>query len=252
MFTKNLNNAFSLAEVLITLGIIAIVAALSIPQILSNVDNQQNVTVLRKVYSDLSTHIFSFNSEYNCNSNFKSCAPEAMDFVHQFANFLIEKQNFEQIKNYMPDNFYIKHYDFYGNQSVSMAWQGGYLLRPKSGAYIISVGQNGPNNLGKAYFNGLPYQSPATNIRSEIVIFTNPSKYYKETARIGKDIFFIFVAENGKLLPGGSKFCYGNGHNCLDYTMYNACNLKAEGEYMANGYGCFQKIIDDGWKIKYR
>src|SRR5574344_1670122 len=43
--------AFTLAEVLIVLGIIGIVAALTIPTLMANVQKQQYVTALKKFYS---------------------------------------------------------------------------------------------------------------------------------------------------------------------------------------------------------
>jgi len=48
------NNAFTLAEVLITLGIIGVVAALVMPSIINNVRDRELVTGLKKAYSVLS------------------------------------------------------------------------------------------------------------------------------------------------------------------------------------------------------
>ncbi|MDR1327933.1 MAG: type II secretion system GspH family protein, partial [Heliobacteriaceae bacterium] len=46
-------NAFTLAEVLITLGIIGIVAALTMPGLIANHKEKETVTKLRKVYSSI-------------------------------------------------------------------------------------------------------------------------------------------------------------------------------------------------------
>lgn len=48
------NSAFTLAEVLITLGIIGIIAAITIPTLLQNSQDQQAVSSLKKTYSTLS------------------------------------------------------------------------------------------------------------------------------------------------------------------------------------------------------
>ena len=45
--------AFTLAEVLITLGIIGIVAAMTIPTLISNYQEKQTVSKLQKVYATL-------------------------------------------------------------------------------------------------------------------------------------------------------------------------------------------------------
>lgn len=46
--------AFTLAEVLITLGIIGVVAAMTLPSLITNYQEKQRVSQLKKVYSALS------------------------------------------------------------------------------------------------------------------------------------------------------------------------------------------------------
>ena len=48
------HTAFTLAEVLITLGIIGVVAALTLPSVIANYQTQQRITQLKKVYNTLS------------------------------------------------------------------------------------------------------------------------------------------------------------------------------------------------------
>lgn len=46
--------AFTLAEVLITLAIIGVIAALTLPGLINNIQNQENINSLKKAYADLS------------------------------------------------------------------------------------------------------------------------------------------------------------------------------------------------------
>lgn len=46
-------NGFTLAEVLITLGIIGVVAAISIPALMKNTEDKENKTAWKKIYSEL-------------------------------------------------------------------------------------------------------------------------------------------------------------------------------------------------------
>ena len=55
---------FTLAEVLVTLGIIGVVAALTIPQLISNHRKQEVVTKLEKVYSVMNQAIRTSEAEY--------------------------------------------------------------------------------------------------------------------------------------------------------------------------------------------
>lgn len=53
-FLNYKNKAFTLAEVLITLAIIGIVAAITIPALINNIQNNENITALKSFYSDIS------------------------------------------------------------------------------------------------------------------------------------------------------------------------------------------------------
>ena len=70
---KKVNAAFTLAEVLITLGIIGVVAAMTIPTLISNYQKKVLKTQFTKVYATLSQAVLLAKSETN--GNFKSyCA----------------------------------------------------------------------------------------------------------------------------------------------------------------------------------
>ena len=57
MMKYTFSKGFTLAEVLITLGIIGIVAALTVPTLVANYQKKQTVTQLRKVYADLNNAV---------------------------------------------------------------------------------------------------------------------------------------------------------------------------------------------------
>ena len=58
--SKNRNNGFTLAEVLITLGIIGVVAALTIPTLVANYQKKVTVTKVKKVYVTLNNALAPF------------------------------------------------------------------------------------------------------------------------------------------------------------------------------------------------
>lgn len=65
MFKK----AFTLAEILITLGIIGVVAAMTMPVLIENYKKKQTVTQLKKIYSALQQSIQLSQNNYGdiCN-----------------------------------------------------------------------------------------------------------------------------------------------------------------------------------------
>lgn len=50
----NMKKSFTLAEVLITLGIIGVVAAMTLPSLIGNYKKRETVTILKKAYSEIS------------------------------------------------------------------------------------------------------------------------------------------------------------------------------------------------------
>lgn len=61
---KDKKSAFTLAEVLITLGIIGVVAAMTLPSLIGNYQKTQTVNQLKKIYSELNQAIRMAESEY--------------------------------------------------------------------------------------------------------------------------------------------------------------------------------------------
>lgn len=67
----NHKTAFTLAEVLITLAIIGVVAAITIPSLNNNINKQDTVTKVKKAYSTLSQATQEINAE--CGGNLTNC-----------------------------------------------------------------------------------------------------------------------------------------------------------------------------------
>ena len=57
-------NAFTLAEVLITLGIIGVVAAMTLPTLIQKYQDKSDYTHLKKIYSQLLQATLSLEQEY--------------------------------------------------------------------------------------------------------------------------------------------------------------------------------------------
>lgn len=59
-----MKNAFTLAEVLITLGIIGVVAAMTLPTLINKFQEKQTVTAVKKAYSEFSQAFMMMHNEY--------------------------------------------------------------------------------------------------------------------------------------------------------------------------------------------
>lgn len=58
--------AFTLAEVLITLGIIGVVAAMTMPSLVNEHRNKQYVVAFKKLYSNFSNAIILYKADQGC------------------------------------------------------------------------------------------------------------------------------------------------------------------------------------------
>ena len=65
LFSYSKNFGFTLAEVLVTLGIIGVVSALTVPTLMQNYQRKSYVTQLHKVYNELSQALLQYQTDRN-------------------------------------------------------------------------------------------------------------------------------------------------------------------------------------------
>ncbi|MBR1754492.1 prepilin-type N-terminal cleavage/methylation domain-containing protein [bacterium] len=151
--------AFTLAEVLITLGIIGVVAALTIPTLMQSVKNHQKTTSLKKFYSTITNAIkLSEVENGSCDKWFKAGNDTSVE-------------NYQQVRVENTRIFfetYIAPYIKYNNTSnrleegiprfiVSMT-DGTEIIMINGGCmdYMYDInGEKGPNEKGKDRFTFL-------------------------------------------------------------------------------------------------
>jgi prepilin-type N-terminal cleavage/methylation domain-containing protein len=97
-----MKRGFTLAEVLITLAIIGVVAALSIPSVVKNYQETQFKTAYKKAFSDLN-RVFAQTIAFN---EFPERKNDCYDV--NFANFVYDtiKENFKSIKECSAQDLY--------------------------------------------------------------------------------------------------------------------------------------------------
>lgn len=82
IFKKKRKNAFTLAEVLITIGIIGVVAAITIPTLVKNVQDYQYKVAYKKAYSEAQQALLNANGQDSMNET-----PYAQDNQVFYKNF---------------------------------------------------------------------------------------------------------------------------------------------------------------------
>lgn len=212
------NKAFTLSEVLITLAIIGIVAALTIPTVIRNYQKQQTVVRLKKIYSTL-------NQAYN-NSQAENGSYESWD-----DSFTAGPS--EYFKNYIKPYIKIlkvcKTYQEC-NYQASFPWK--YI----KGTTYTEAAVNPASGISFITTDGIFVNMRTTGGSGASETFVRVDlNVEKEPNRLGRDVFVLRRTNKGIILE-----CYNN-------TMDNINNNCSKTEY---GTCCAAKIARDGWEIK--
>lgn len=224
---------FTLAEVLITLAIIEIVAALTIPSVVQNYQKHQTVTKLKKVYSALSntTNLAVADNGPIANWEVIGGVEGSRKFIDTYMLPYLKvgkdckgKMTGDCAFEYTYLNSDEKH--FFGND-----WMRFFL---NDGTFIMVAADN--------------YVRDGLNTRlAYIWVDING---VKPPNKMGKDIFYytyyVFVQNASNSLNGTFKAVGVNNtrQNLVSENIGGACNKNQ------NGVCCAALIMRDGWEIK--
>ena len=216
----NKNLAFTLAEVLITLGVIGIVAALTIPGVIEGYKKKETVAKLQKAYTILNQAFKRSqidNGEYQYWSKGVDIGLDAYYKLYWYPYFQITTicDTYQECgyKSNTPwlgsDNqkqpALFSHKDF----RVPFLTSDGIL-------YSISIASGEADNSLEAFW--IDINGPK-----------NPNQY-------GIDVFLFVPTKNNVIMPN----CY----NSLEATIYSDCSING------TGYCCAKRLMEDGWEIR--
>ena len=228
--------AFTLAEVLITLGVIGVVAALTIPTLISQHQKKVYVTQFEKAYNTITNAFRLMQAETgsdNLDDNDFITALNTNSYaeVTRLAKkyFNITQDVYKYASSSGPvysDSRPAPLYKFYNNSyGVTSPSPYGFLLKTADGADIyLSVEYN--------------YSSSTSSPIIKAFIDVNGGDRAPNTA--GRDFFEVRFDMQGKLLQSGLE--YNNVvNNCTS-------SISAHG---ATHYFCAERIMKDGWQMNY-
>lgn len=244
--------AFTLAEVLITLGIIGVVAALTIPTLIANHKKQVLVRQLQKAMSEISqglqlmmaeddvTSLTEINgaSSYCGTDNSFGTSSHCIQLNKRFLKAFKGSRyvtNIQDIPNYKWKYLNEKKYEVPGIIS----------------AHILSDGEM---ILWGAHWLGEVQMTEANAIaRGYVMMFTVDVNGFKRPNQWGRDLYYFCVTPEGTLVPAGSKnFNKLIGNVTIwDSTNNGSCYPEKVKTGDDNGKGCSARIIEKGWKMDY-
>ena len=257
--------AFTLAEVLVTLGIIGVVAVLTVPNVISSYQKKVYVTQLQKGYAQLQ-QVFDLamaddEVEYLADTELMQSINGdhigASNDQSAFSSKLGEYMKIQKVCN--PMDFSEGCHDvFYENLDPTFTTDGGTKFNrggdlqvfTKDGMiyYFNSNFRKNAEVLTNEVFSCQDYLNEGFAscswhvwIPSFIIIDVNgkkgPNKY-------GRDAFSFALDDKGQLYPNGS--IATNGKDWDWKTVDSFCSSKD-----SYGSGCAARIMDQGWVMDY-
>ncbi len=217
---------FTLAEVLITLAIIGVVAAMTIPTLVVNYQKKVTLTKLQKAFNTISNAI-NLSSLENGN-------PVTWDWENP-EDIIKEKigKYIKASKYYGPDTTKTPLCPESGNATYGEGYTYGWL----DNTYISSPFTT--NNYSLITNDGVCIGTEKGWKRWNIFVDINSSINGPNMA--GKDLFFFYIDEKTGILHA-----FGDELDDVQSPeLMNACNKDAK----YGGQTCAAKIIRDGWRI---
>ncbi len=240
--------AFTLSEVLVTVGIIGVISALTVPALVRNYQEEAQAVQLRKVFSEIESAIDMLITE----EGKTSLASTSIARDNGVDNFI--KTHLKTIKTCDSSNtnecFANENYlPISGNGSKTFTCSGNSYILANSAAICASktflVDIDGSLNGEK--LENASRQVKGVNI--ELYIDINGSK---EPNIGGRDMFHVFIQPDGRIYDQAlyeDFICGGNPPVCLfpGTGTHNLPNCVSD----AFGSGCFARLLDNNWKMNY-
>ena len=222
---SNRYKAFTLAEMLITLGVIGVVAALTMPTLMNRSNDQAFVSKLQKVQSTLNQAHLNAERQHGMSQDwkFKDGSTDAVIKLYEYYKpFLNIAKDCGTDTGGGPGCFDPNWTMLNGSKSSS---QTKYGLGGNVKAFQLKDGTaisiDGYTNVATAATFG------AANHRTtgHMAIFTVDLNGKRKPNRAGKDIFFFVLGDNG-IVPAGidsTSDCKlsGVGYTCAAYVLKN-------------------------------
>ena len=214
--------AFTLSEALITIGIIGVVASLTLPDIKQGVDAKSNMAALQKTYSTLQQATNMAISEHE-NPIYWDMKDDSTPSINKVYSYY--KPYFKMMRECPNEPGCWGYPTRYLNKTI---YWSGHNTDWYQYAFTFT---DGVSVLIDIYPANQLQENFGLNVNYDAAVFFVDVNSERNPNTIGKDIFAFAVTERG-MVPAG---------------MNNTDNCKKNGI----GFQCTAKIIQDGWTIKY-
>lgn len=226
---------FTLAEILITLGIVGVIAALTMPVLVTNSRNQANASRLSATVSSLENAFSSAIARDGASDIYETDLWESFDT--KFVDLI-------QASKYDGDKFYgdIVIKGLHRGKATTPSGTA-FLLKSGATVFVSDVKADPPDDNAAVATLGGALHSPAAKIAIDVNGTSAPNMY-------GRDIFFYTLGDNGHLYPYGGRDVSIASDGTTDNLWTNkeghdGCLPNTEGS------GCAARLMEEGYKMNY-
>ena len=222
--------AFTLAEVLVTLGIIGVVSAMTVPTLMQNYQRQSYVTQLHKVYNETSQVFLRYMTDKNA-INLREAG--------------ISSQ--AEMNNVITNYFKITNSCLNPNE-VKPCFAAYSDYKKISGKALEYWSNNSGAGIGMSYIlaSGASvrfYYVGRDNLFISLVTDINGPK---GPNILGRDMFDMTIDVNGNIDTSGYELPLPLTQEQRENAFQNTCIADN-----TNFGGCFGKILNDNWQMNY-
>ena len=230
-----MKKAFTLSEVLVTLGIVGIVAVLTIPTIMKNYRRKVYVSQLQKVYSQLSNAATTMMGDEQAQSFYEStggvqlsCSDPANGKCEKGVGYFLTNY-LKTIKNNCGDTnntnaCVATAYKTMDGTAIQSTSYGDYCVQTANGAAVCGT-----------------FNSAITC--TTLVVDVNGKD---EPNVAGLDVFTMDIHKDGSISDYGSGCA--DGANGVEASE---CGKGASDHIFKAPGGCLNALIESGWKMNY-
>jgi prepilin-type N-terminal cleavage/methylation domain-containing protein len=216
------SHAFTLAEVLIALVVIGIIAAITLPTLIQKYQEQALKSALKKNYSVLKSALDKYQIEHGERLLSSDYCP-LKQILMNYLNVMVDcgygwQDSTACIPRYSDETLSSKIYKTYNAKTTLK------LQLFDDGQFVLNDGC-------------LIMLENTTSTGYQRFISVDVNGYMKKPNRLGKDLFMFQLMENGELLPMGAK-----GTKYYSETDKYCSNTSTSD---INGAGCTAKVLRD-------
>ena len=241
---------FTLAEVLITLSILGVVAAISMPNMIQQYQKTLTVTKLKTAYSvlegaaqNIAINSGCYNQTMKCTGLLDMTDKNNSTATKEFHNKFVQLSGLKaEVDTYGSKTKVV--YPPYCSPQNCVGNSGAIynIIKTKNGIYYSlrnsGAGVDSSIKDGKALV---------------VTVITDTKK--DANLVLGKNVFRFIMYDNFMVEPEVNVSEWGSLNapmSIVPYEIINkACNMTTKYGSVSSGSGCAAKIVKDGWKITY-